>query len=385
MKKIGILTFHRPINYGAYLQAFSLSERLKKDFPDCHVEIIDYMPKKEKKKIYINVLRTVKHEGVSGGIRDLKKICAFRRSYKHLSLSKHIPYNKDLNCLYSYINQNYDMLIIGSDAVFNWNQNGYPTEFIPDYKFNIPVVSYAASVHGLKFFDEAKERITQCERTFDSMSYIGVRDRTTADFVKFCSPQSEPVHCCDPTFIIDKEKLEVHARKIESNFPIKEKYIVIMAPDSTLAKSIAQKYKDKYKIVAVFKNSKYADQFLYNLDPFEWANVLKNASCVITSYFHGTLLSLVQGTPVIALDYSSYTSEQYEGKLRDLMVSRLALPELFYEGEYANEFSEDVLFWNTFDALLSGSYSDRINSAVEKEKAEFEQFSKQISNILQIK
>ncbi|MBQ9940210.1 MAG: polysaccharide pyruvyl transferase family protein [Clostridia bacterium] len=362
-----------------------MSERLKKDFPDCHVEIIDYMPKKEKKKIYINVLRTVKHEGVSGGIRDLKKICAFRRSYKHLSLSKHIPYNKDLNCLYSYINQNYDMLIIGSDAVFNWNQNGYPTEFIPDYKFNIPVVSYAASVHGLKFFDEAKERITQCERTFDSMSYIGVRDRTTADFVKFCSPQSEPVHCCDPTFIIDKEKLEVHARKIESNFPIKEKYIVIMAPDSTLAKSIAQKYKDKYKIVAVFKNSKYADQFLYNLDPFEWANVLKNASCVITSYFHGTLLSLVQGTPVIALDYSSYTSEQYEGKLRDLMVSRLALPELFYEGEYANEFSEDVLFWNTFDALLSGSYSDRINSAVEKEKAEFEQFSKQISNILQIK
>ena len=53
MKKIGILTFHKAINYGAYLQAFSLSERLKKEFSDCHVEIIDYIPQKEKKKIYI--------------------------------------------------------------------------------------------------------------------------------------------------------------------------------------------------------------------------------------------------------------------------------------------------------------------------------------------
>lgn len=385
MKKIGILTFHRPINYGAYLQAFSLSERLKKIFPECLVEIIDYMPKKEKKKIYINLLRRIKHEGFLGGIKELKKICAFRSSYRYLSLSKRIPYNKDMNKLYSYINKNYDILIIGSDAVFNWNQNGYPTEFIPDYKFDIPVVSYAASVHGLKFFEESKERISQCGRTFDNMSYIGVRDRSTADFVKFCSPKAVPVHCCDPTFIIDEEKLKINYQKSKKNYLLDEKYIVIMAPDSALTKSIAQKYKRDYKIVSVFKNSKYADCFLYNLNPFEWASVLKNAACVVTSYFHGTLLSLIQGTPVIALDYSEYTSNKYEGKLRDLMVSRLELSELFYEGEYANEFSDDISFWNTFDALLLGSYCDRIADAVEKEKAEFEQFSEQISNILQIK
>lgn len=385
MKKIGILTFHRAINYGAYLQAFSLSEKLKKDFPDCHVEIIDYLPKKEKEKIYINVLRTVWYEGIFGGIRELKKIFAFRRSYKCLSLSKKIPYSKDLNNLYSYIDKNYDMLIIGSDAVFNWNQNGYPTEFIPDYKFDIPVVSYAASVHGLKFFDEAKERIFQCGRSFDNMLFIGVRDRSTEEFVKFCSPISEPVHCCDPTFIIDKEKIKIYTQKYSSNFLIKDKYIVIMAPDSSLTRSIAQKYKNKYKIVAVFKNSKYADYFLYDLNPFEWTHVLKNASCVITSYFHGTLLSLVQETPVIALDYSGYTSDDYEGKLRDLMVTRLDLPELFYEGRYADEFLDEVEFWNIFEQLLSGSYYDRINRAVEKEKMEFKYFSKYISNILHIK
>lgn len=382
MKKIGILTFHRAINYGAYLQAFALSERLKKDFPDCFVEIIDYIPKREKKKIIINALRVLKHEGISGFVREIKKIYAFKASYKYMSLSKHVPCKKDLNKLYSFINNNYDLLIIGSDAVFNWNQNGYPTEFIPNYKFDIPVVSYAASVHGLKFFDEAKERISQCGLTFAEMSYIGVRDRSTADFVKYCLPDSNPVHCCDPTFIIDREILDARSRKFESNFPIKEKYIVLMAPDSPLTKSIAQKYKNSYKFVSVFKNSQYADCFLYNLDPFEWTCVLKNAACVVTSYFHGNLLSIVQNTPVIALDYSSYTTDKYEGKLRDLMVSRLNLPELFYEGEYANEFSNDLSFWNTFDELLSGVYYDRIACAVEKEKVEFIQFSKCIENIL---
>ena len=40
--KIGILTYHRAINYGAVLQSFSLVERLKKDFPNESIEIIDY-------------------------------------------------------------------------------------------------------------------------------------------------------------------------------------------------------------------------------------------------------------------------------------------------------------------------------------------------------
>jgi len=244
MGKIGILTFHKPINYGAYLQAFSLSEKLKKEFSACSVEIIDYVPKKEKVKIYINVLRTLKHEGIFGCVRDIKKIIAFKKSYKYLTLSKHIRCTKNLNDLYSYINENYDALVIGSDAVFNWNQNGYPTEFIPDYNFTIPVVSYAASVHGLKFFEEPKERIEQCGHTFENMAYIGVRDRSTADFVKTCAPDANPVHCCDPTFIINKEQIQAFSKGFEQKFPVKEKYIVFMAPDSEMLRGIAQKYKD---------------------------------------------------------------------------------------------------------------------------------------------
>ena len=45
-KRIGILTFHKSINNGAVMQAYSLSKKLQTEYPDYTVEIIDYhMPK----------------------------------------------------------------------------------------------------------------------------------------------------------------------------------------------------------------------------------------------------------------------------------------------------------------------------------------------------
>lgn len=66
--KIGILTFHRPINYGAYLQAFSLQDRLKEYLREATIEIVDYIAPKERKKIWINVLWGIKHYGMKNGM-----------------------------------------------------------------------------------------------------------------------------------------------------------------------------------------------------------------------------------------------------------------------------------------------------------------------------
>ncbi|MDD4690158.1 MAG: polysaccharide pyruvyl transferase family protein, partial [Eubacteriales bacterium] len=168
--RIGILTFHKPINYGAFLQAFALSTQLSNKFKESHVEIIDYIAPLEKKKIFINVLWGVKHYGFLNGIRDLYKINSFNNAYKVLALSQKNHFD-DLNDLYKFIDNTYDLLIIGSDAVFNWKQNGYPTAFIPIYSFKrCKVVSYAASVHGLRYLDEPKGRIDECGQSFDKMS-----------------------------------------------------------------------------------------------------------------------------------------------------------------------------------------------------------------------
>lgn len=383
--KVGILTFHRPINYGAFLQAYSLSTEMQRRFPGCEVSIIDYIAPAEKSKIYINVLRTLKHEGVKNACRDIKKICVFKKAQKHLSTVSIPRIDSNLNALYVWIDSNFDVLVIGSDAVFNWNQNGYPTAFIPDYEFKrCRVMSYAASVHGLRFFEEAPKRIATCGNVFAHMQYIGVRDQNTCCFVEYCNSNAKPAHCCDPTLFINKEYVYTAAGNYRDRIAEKygiaadAKYIVLMIQDKRVAEIVAKRYRGEYKIIALFKDCEYADSFLYDLNPFEWVSVLRDASLVVTSYFHGTLLGFVQDVPTVVIDGSQYTDGVYEGKLKDFVFTRIGVSELFFE---QNDVTEEKLL-TTCSAALSGVYASRVSDGVAKEKSTCEDFFDQLSELV---
>lgn len=378
--RIGILTFHKVINYGAYLQAFSLSKKLQEQFPDDEVEIVDYRaPKERHRKLYV-LLWNMKHHGIQGAMSELKRISIFKSMQKYLSLSPKSFCTSNLKKLYSYIDKRYDMLVIGSDAVFNWNQTKFPTAFIPDYPFSIPVYTYAASVHGLRFYSVPNENLQICGKVFDRMEYIGVRDNCSEKFVKLCAPNAKTMHCCDPTLFIDKDTIYHNGisakEKIQRKygFSLDSKYIVVMAPDSNMIKEISERYGEEYKIISVFVRSAYSDYYVADLNPFEWTVVLKQAAMVVTSYFHGTLLSLVQGTPTIVLDYSGYCDEQYEGKLKDLLHTRFKMPELYYDKKDADSFVGDKGFYKKVDELLGGGYDQKIDIAVKKEREAFEDF-----------
>lgn len=385
MYSIGILTFHRPINYGAYLQSFSLCEALNSR-DDVKCEIVDYIAPMERKKIYINLLREFKHHGVIGFFNELAKIKTFKKSLSFLSLSKKRFCTNNLKELYEWIDATYDVLIIGSDAVFNWNQNGYPTAFIPNHNFkNCKVMTYAASVHGLNYLNEEKERLICCGRFFKSAKFIGVRDACTEKFVKMCASDVSPIHCCDPTLFINIDKImdlgNDYKRRIRQKYKIdlNKKYIIIMIPDSTLIKTVYERYKNEYTIITLFKPSRYADCYLYDLTPFEWANVIGHSELVITSYFHGSLLSVVQGVPAVAIDYSNYTTDFYEGKLKDLFCTRLKLEELFFEKSDADDGQFDKII-QICDCALDGKYTSSIENSVKKERLNFANFTNEIDN-----
>ena len=379
--KIGILTFHRPINYGAFLQSYGLSKRLSKDFPKADVEVIDYIAPMEKKKIYINILRRLKNNGVSGAITEIKKIRIFKKSLGYLTLSEKYICNSDLKKLFNYIDKTYDVLVIGSDAVFNWNQNGYPTAFIPDYCFSIPVLSYATSVHGLRYFDEPKERIAQCGMTFERMMYLFVRDECTNKFINYCSSDVVVNHCCDPTFLIDFNKLySIKHRSIKTitkKYGVTRKYIVLMIQDEIISREVYDRYSKDYIIVSLFIKNKYSNCFMYDLTPVEWCLVLKNAEVTVTSYFHGTLLALEQLTPVMVVDVSNY-GFPYEGKLDDLMNRRLGLKDLYYQlGDWK---TIRARFFKSMNNCLRGEYLNIIEKGIADERESYNSFLAAIKN-----
>lgn len=377
--KVGILTFHRPINYGAYLQSFALSNYLHMTFPDIEFEIVDYIAPREKKNIYLNVLRTVKWYGISAGVKEITKIRVFKSALEYLPLSKEYFCTENLDELYSYIDGKYDMLLIGSDAVFNWNQNGFPSAFIPVYNFTIPVVTYAASVHGLEYYDVEKEKIRDCKFAFSNLSFIGVRDKNTERFVKFCDETLKPIHCCDPTVVMDYDALySIKHRKLDEiskayNIDLSKQYIVMMLENQEIAKEVYDRYSKEYTIISLFKKNRYSDMFLYDLTPVEWALVLKYAKLVVTNYFHGTLVSLGQGTATIVVDLSNY-DKPYEGKLDDLVCHRLGLPELYVKGAEWN--TKKCEIFDTMNLCLGEEFNSRINDSMKVESEGFDKFYK---------
>lgn len=382
--KIGILTFHKAINYGAYMQSYALSTKLQEVFPEHCIEIIDYVAPKERRKIYINILWTFKHYGLRGGYKELKKIQSFNNSYKELKLSSKNSFTS-LQDLYKYIENNYQLLIIGSDAVFNWNQNGFPSAFIPVYNFTIPVVTYAASVHGLEYYDVEKEKIRDCKFAFSNLSFIGVRDENTERFVKFCDETLKPIHCCDPTVIMDYDALySIKHRELDEiskayNIDLSKQYIVMMLENQEIAKEVYERYSKEYTIISLFKKNKYSDMFLYDLTPVEWALVLKYAKLVVTNFFHGTLVSLGQGTATIVVDLSNY-DKPYEGKLDDLVCHRLGLPELYVKGADWN--TKKCEMFNTMNLCLNEEFNSRINNSMKVESEEFDKFYKYMSTFV---
>ena len=77
-----------------------------------------------------------------------------------------------------------------------------------------------------------------------------------------------------------------------------------------------------------------------------------------------------------ALDYSGYCDEQYEGKLKDLMVTRFELPELYFDKSEADYFVGENAFYNKVDKLLGSEYEKRISDAIRKERETFNDFIK---------
>ena len=115
MKKIGILTFHRSINYGAYMQCFSLAHYLEKKLPHCKVEVIDYesriMHEHYLPRLNLSMLR---HPLL---FREKKRqYKSFQGVLKYLPLSeKYFVFDGQNEEFSRYVTDNYDVVIVFGD------------------------------------------------------------------------------------------------------------------------------------------------------------------------------------------------------------------------------------------------------------------------------
>ena len=384
--KIGILTFHRSINNGAVVQCFSLSKRLKEEFPDSVIEVIDYhMPKIEKTYFPsvknfidtsspINALKTILFlvRNPAHINRLKKRFEVFRSSLKVLPLSPKYIFSNEFKDSIDYINKNYDIVIVGSDAVWNYVSRGFPSIYFPNKSINASKLSYSASCYGMDFLscEDNREKIGEILSDF---KFLGVRDTATEDFVNWSGCGNKPYHTCDPTAFLDVDDLPINVdllnKKLENKgFDFNKPTIGVMG-NKMVVKMVRKFYGKKYQIAALYHPTKGADVQLYDLTPYEWAYIFRYFKITFTTFFHGTMLSLRNGVPAICITWVSEFSKKHTSKNLDLL-NRLGFSDWHFHTDCKRINIDNIK--QKSDQLLSGQYKDKI---IEKMDAEAESFN----------
>lgn len=408
MKKIGILTFHRAYNYGAYMQCYSLCKKTQELFPDDIVEVIDYSSQKMIRFYDTSIKKDGSIISLNNNVKDIlksykqigKKIVyltkykkrrfealrnkEFDSAIKSLPLSNDSLISDDLEQATSFLSEKYDVIIVGSDAIWNDIQTSFPNIYYLCGVDTKEKFSYAASSHGMDYTKKTEQEIKYLREAMNDFFFIGVRDAATMSFLDTLNLDAKVSHTCDPTIFLDMEQLPVdldmlRIKLIESGVDFGRPIIGLMC-DEWLAKDIKKYFSKEFQLVSVYTYNPYADVCLPNLSPFEWSKVFSFFDVTITHFFHGTLLSLKNNTLTIPIERETPYSRKFDTKIKDVMT-RLGLLDYYFTYNQLNATNwEEVLY--SIKSNKKTRFSDKIENAIRSESKTADIFFDKLKDVL---
>lgn len=296
--KIGIMSMQRIVNYGSFLQSYSLKKIIEKMGHE--VVFVDFHPGKvivpvksasKRRRLMRKIVYKIKNPRTIIRRKDIIRDEISRQKYNQKFKEELLPIlGVGFDDTY---NESVDALIIGSDEVFNClqtNENvGYSLELFGKNANAKTINSYAASfgnttIEGIKKYGIDKE-ISTLLLKFNNLS---VRDKNSFNIVTKLTGVIPQYHL-DPVFLYDYEEM----------FP-KEKilkdYLVVYAYHSRIKENEAKDIKrfakkSKKKIICLCEPQPILGNYVA-ATPFEILWYIKNADFVVTDTFHGTVFSI---------------------------------------------------------------------------------------------
>lgn len=293
--KIGILTFHRAHNYGAVLQCYALQEVLKGMGHE--VEVIDYRPSyielntqvfSKKKFLSMSIKHKIQYIITEPFMikRRLNRYSRFNSFInKYLNLSSPVLLEADI--------AKYDIIVCGSDQIWNIRiTRGFDNFFWGIVRPEIKKVSYAASMECV---DIKEKDLDQCKLFINNFSQISVREENLKLLLQPLT--NTKIHVtCDPTFLLRCGLWS----EIAGNDPfIKGRYVVVYQTRHSkkvveISKKIKQDLRCDRTIYLSAHLSLFADKNdMQSISPIQFLNIIKFATFVVTTSFHGTAFSLI--------------------------------------------------------------------------------------------
>lgn len=286
--KIGILSMQEVTNYGSFLQAYGLKKIIESLGHE--VEFINIVPGKQLSQYKLSKFHK---------IRILLRRLKVKNPIKQLlyTLKLHQRFDKEFKpelgvpkgCKSSF----YDVVVIGSDEVFNVAQSTWfgfsPQLFGQGLKTN-KVISYAGSF-GATTLDKLKELgiAQQVGKLMQNMASISIRDLNSFNVVKSLVGK-EPNLNVDPVIAYDFVS-EIRQPNISTPYLFIYTYPGRIRDNKEIAAIVNFAKKNNLMIIA---NANYFDWVdkIVTPHPFEVLGFFKNANYIITDTFHGAVMSL---------------------------------------------------------------------------------------------
>lgn len=304
-KKIGILTLHRALNFGAVWQCYALMRACESLGHE--VETVDYNP--------------YGHYTVRGALRR-KPLAAYRYLMYLYQFNQFVT--KRLNPTphtesHDWIKANPpkdDIYIVGSDTVWANDVTGkhldsYLLDFAPS---NVMRISYAASTGGNPM------EVTECQLAeLRKFSAISIRENQSVPDVQ--EKVDVPVaDVCDPTLLLQQQDYEPLEEK---PFCLPKHYIVYfdLAGDPFCEETAKQLSKELHipilNLAGRFKH--WAQYNRFAPTPEQWLYIIHHADYVCTNSFHGVTFSIIFNRPFVCCAAQVGGRAKMNGRVQNLL------------------------------------------------------------------
>lgn len=310
--KIGILTWFDVLNYGSVFQAYALQEQLKK--LGSNVVILKHdriIP-----NYYGNTLKEKSFIGLAKWIRNQSPNRVIYRSQTREKFKLFDEFKKNyLNVENHYSKTDSDIVLLGSDQIFDINSEYYPFQF--GKGISCSNISTYAPCFGETTFNKLTEFYAYNEivDSIKSLSVVNARDENTQQILEKILNYKIPI-VLDPTLLYSFEK----EKKKWNNRLINKKYCLIYTWGGiTTSNEFANKCQKFAKennliLVSVGEKRKWCDIQYSSASPIQFFELFMYADVVLTNMFHGTCFSILMERP-----FYSFVMPHNHNKLSGLL------------------------------------------------------------------
>lgn len=368
-KRIGILTFQNVPNYGAVLQATTLRLYIKSLGYES-VRILNCSSKGNDDAFESKKIKQKIKSGKNPIKVILKQFFWFINSYKYnIKTKKFDEFRKNfmnLDYVPEKLNDNYDILLYGSDQIWNIEITDGFNEFYFARNIKNPEIltaSVAASCGDVNVIAN-NEHFIQYIRKFD---YLSVREKSLSKYI--CSKGIDCTTILDPAFLFS----EAEYRKEYDIKKSEKKYILVyeLQPNKKLIKAAEKIAKEKkWEIIHIcgyINQTSINVRGLFDVGPKEFLEWIANAECIFTNSFHGVAFSII-----FHKTFYVYLPENRKSRITDLLESVQLTSRVVTEFKYIKYFEIE---YDTIEKKLEENIINTkrfINMVLEKGRGRFE-------------